>query len=100
MERLRGVVAQHGVVVHLSWAVAWTGVFAAVAIVIGGDDPQGHWVLLGLVLVGMSHLLFQVGRWAERAGRPNPLARRSAVFAWLLPVSRDRNTPAQQAGPA
>lgn len=77
----------HHVGVHTTWASAWTGVLLVLAAVVGGDPPRLWWLLVVPVLMGMFHLLFRVGRWADRRGASNALSRRATRAAWGLPVA-------------
>lgn len=87
MGKLRAAIESHDVVVHTVWASVWTGVLLVLTIVLRHEQPQAVWVLALLVLVGMYHVLFRTGRWADRRGAPNALTRRSTWLAWLFPVA-------------
>lgn len=63
----------------------WTVVFAVLAITVAGDSARS---LLALpLLLGLYHLLFRLGRWADRRDASNPLSRRATALAWLFPVA-------------
>lgn len=87
MSRFRDAFESRTVVVHTAWATGWTGLFVVLAVTVGGDRPQIWWGLAVAVLVGLSHLLLRVGRWADRRGAANAITRRVTRMAWWLPVA-------------
>lgn len=87
MGMLRRAFESHHLAAHTTWAAVWTGVFFLLAVVLEGDQPRPWWVLAVAVMLGIYHLLFRVGRWADRIGQSNSMARRATRLAWIFPVA-------------
>lgn len=87
MSLVREAFESRPVAVHTAWATGWTGLFVVLTVTVGEDRPQAWWVLAVAVLVGLSHLLFRVGRWADHRGAANAMTRRATWMAWWLPVA-------------